>query len=354
MNIDTTSLCPTCYRTVPARIYHDPQVMLKKNCHDHGECIAVVEPDPEFYRLLQQYPRVSLYNHLILDVTSRCPLSCPHCYYPVNNRAPDPTIDQLVKDAACVNLDLILGGAEPTTRKDLPELIKEFRALNRSVSVITNGLRLTDPKYVATLANAGLVRVENAVLETAISLHTPAYNGASIYETKLRALETITSLGLRIGEIMFTVTSAAEAVSLLPVIRQWQPHVNRFRIRGPHKTWNTHECEPPVFASDFYNTFRTQSNTDGCVFRILDGWDNNLYHTVIQYDQAVIRLIACPSAENVLLPELLGYGPFYRAQTGELTNFIHALLINQGLQKGYMHGIPIWEEGEYPETTPDE
>ena len=49
--------------------------------------------------------------------------------------------------------EIYITGGEPTLRNDLPEIIKfaqQFNAL-RSISIITNGVRLADKKYLRNL-----------------------------------------------------------------------------------------------------------------------------------------------------------------------------------------------------------
>ena len=47
-------------------------------------------------------------------------------------------------------------GAEPTMRKDLPELITRIKQVPHRMTLLTNGLRLARLNYVQTLKNAGL------------------------------------------------------------------------------------------------------------------------------------------------------------------------------------------------------
>jgi sulfatase maturation enzyme AslB (radical SAM superfamily) len=338
----TASLCAQCFRTIPAGLVNDnDQIWMIKTCPRCGEQAALVEPDIAFFYRIAREPRKSVYNHLVLDVSERCNLKCPECYYPVQRGHIDPerTISDIVSEAQCVDIpEVILGGAEPTMRKDLPDLIAALREIGKRVNVITNGMRFADKKYVQELADYGLAR-DGIVFEAAISLHTPSYNGELAYDHKVAGLRNIIDLGYRIGEIMFNVHDPQQVLEVLHEIDNWKPYTNRFRIRGPHYTWVQPGQGKPIFVSELLNAMYDAAGRGvrDCA-QIESGWDNNLYHTMVKVNGTTVRLISCPDERNVILPELLGYGPFYRARNGELTNFIHALLINKGIERGWLHG----------------
>ncbi len=62
----------------------------------------------------------------------------------------------LDKAAAAGIPHVLLTGGEPTLRPDLPELVTHIEKLEMVCGVITDGMRLTDPKYLHALLEAGL------------------------------------------------------------------------------------------------------------------------------------------------------------------------------------------------------
>jgi uncharacterized radical SAM superfamily Fe-S cluster-containing enzyme len=101
----------------------------------------------------------------VLEVTRRCNLACPICFAESSPEAleADPSaeeVGELLRDVfrrqGAVNIQL--SGGEPTTRDDLPELVRSAREIGFTfVQVNTNGIRLAaEPGYAESLREAGL------------------------------------------------------------------------------------------------------------------------------------------------------------------------------------------------------
>ena len=107
-----------------------------------------------YYELL---PKNNHFTDVVIDVTHRCNMMCKNCYIP-NREIPDMDadlmIDALSRFPKKVTVRII--GAEPTMRKDLPELITRIRKTQHRVTLLTNGLKLAREPYVEQLRNAGL------------------------------------------------------------------------------------------------------------------------------------------------------------------------------------------------------
>lgn len=155
--VETFSICEHCYRHVPAvRFERDGAIWLGKKCKWHGESEYLVEPNASFY-INYVHPKPSNITYCI-DVTNRCNLNCPHCYQIPDNISKDPSIDyilNMVKSWPDDGYNVALMGAEPTTRKDLPELCKSIQSLPgkpRSIMILTNGVYLSDYEYAKQFA----------------------------------------------------------------------------------------------------------------------------------------------------------------------------------------------------------
>lgn len=117
--------------------------------------------DPERPSTVRSFPpERNPFETLAADVTHRCNMSCANCYLP-NRDIPDMDIGRLEACLAAlprrVNLRLI--GAEPTMRRDLPEIVSMVRRLGHRPVLLTNGLRLARESYARTLRDAGLRHV---------------------------------------------------------------------------------------------------------------------------------------------------------------------------------------------------
>ena len=102
-------------------------------------------------------PEDNTFPEVVADITHRCNMTCRNCYIP-NRDVPDMDIDRLID---CVSrfpkrIMIRLIGAEPTMRKDLPDIIRRIRAAGHRVVVLSNGLRLARKSYAQELRDAGL------------------------------------------------------------------------------------------------------------------------------------------------------------------------------------------------------
>jgi len=97
-------------------------------------------------------PSQNHFSDVMVDVTHRCNMTCKNCYIP-NRDIPDMDVDRLIETIAQFPKRTMIRivGAEPTVRKDLPDLIRRVRETGHRATLLTNGLRLADNDYVRTL-----------------------------------------------------------------------------------------------------------------------------------------------------------------------------------------------------------
>lgn len=97
------------------------------------------------------------FSTVIVDVTHRCNMECRNCYIP-NRDVPDMDIDWMIR---CIEkfpkrTRVRIVGAEPTTRRDLPEIIRRIRRAGHLPILLSNGLKLGNRNYLKKLKEAGL------------------------------------------------------------------------------------------------------------------------------------------------------------------------------------------------------
>ncbi len=165
-------------------------------------------------------PEENPFETLAADVTHRCNMACANCYLP-NRDVPDMDVGRLEKCLAAlpgrVNLRLI--GAEPTMRRDLPDIISMARRLGHRPVVLTNGLRLARESYARTLRDAGLRHVYISMNGADNDDWYEAIDNMRCAAKKLRAVENAVSRGM----IVNTGTILVRGVNEDAVAR-----VNRF------------------------------------------------------------------------------------------------------------------------------
>ncbi len=153
----TTSVCPYCYRLLPAIIFErDKKIYIRKVCPEHGTIEELYFSSArQYYRFFKfeeegtgVTPHVQLKtpcpfncglcprhkNHTALAnlvVTNRCDLSCWYCFFYAEKMGYvyEPTLEQIrymirqyKKEG--VSMAVQITGGEPTLRPDLPEIIK--------------------------------------------------------------------------------------------------------------------------------------------------------------------------------------------------------------------------------------
>jgi len=102
-------------------------------------------------------PENNIFHSVIADVTHRCNMECANCYIP-NRNIPDMDIDKLRE---CISkfpkrTEVRLIGAEPTVRKDLPNIIRMIREIGHRPMLNTNGLKIANEHYIRKLIDSGL------------------------------------------------------------------------------------------------------------------------------------------------------------------------------------------------------
>ena len=105
-------------------------------------------------------PEENHFDDVVIDVTHRCNMQCKNCYIP-NREIPDMDADRMIEAISKFpkKTTIRIIGAEPTMRKDLPELITRIKQVPHRMALLTNGLSLARLNYVQTLKNAGLRNV---------------------------------------------------------------------------------------------------------------------------------------------------------------------------------------------------
>ena len=228
---ETTALDPETRRPCPARVLEeDGRIFLEKDLGSGKVQRVLVEPDADFYK--RYADPVMTGKHVIMNhffyVTSRCNLKCPVCYEG-NQALEEPTLDDLRRVLPTLHrARILLCGAEPTCREDLPELIRAINEQNTAV-LMTNGIRLADPEYVRRLREAGLGYVILAIngLDDEVFRRT---NGRPLLDVKLKALENLGREHI-VAHLSATITRGINEDQVGPLISLARRAENVFQIR---------------------------------------------------------------------------------------------------------------------------
>lgn len=225
----TTGLCPTCKRSLPAALWEvEGRIELRKACPDHGESGAVVAEDAAWYHATlamaaratppaearapsqgcpfdcgpcsQHQQRLFL---PIVPITSACNLDCPICYTHNRNdgawHLSEAELDSLLghlRRAAPDRRIINLTGGEPTSHPDFLRIVERCaREGIHRITISTHGLRfLREPELLPRLAAVGarVILSFDSFEDTA----NKALLGGTFTAGKLRVLDLLEEHGI--------------------------------------------------------------------------------------------------------------------------------------------------------------
>jgi organic radical activating enzyme len=324
---ETVSICHHCHYHIPAYTYCvNDQLWLVKHCKTHGASHHMIERDYNFYAGLVNSDdplEARMHMQIITEVTDRCNIDCPHCYHIPDNNTQDTPIDQLVDKykswKSHGNFILVLAGAEPTTRKDFPELVKAIKhhMPGQVVVVLTNGIRFSDKELLQASIDAGLDSI-------CVGLNHPSYiNNPTIRKKQVLGINQAFELGMPVETISYTMSSVQELHDILHEILTAQWPARFFRIRYGSDIGRYPDQER-LYLSDTYKLVKEWCKSNDKKFSDLPG-DNNLYHTMVSVDGTPIRLIQWCDETDINMEQLI-CGPYADFSSNGITNFLHSVI----------------------------
>ncbi|WP_158914718.1 radical SAM protein [Caulobacter sp. S45] len=228
----TTSLCETCYRTVPAKIIgEDGCVFYLKRCREHGVQKTLISDDVAYWksqrdwvkpgdRPLQVQTRTEhgcpwdcglCADHeqhsclAIIEINEACNLACPVCFADSSPRVEtertlaevEHMLDALVASEGLPDLVQFSGG-EPTLHPDLFAILDAAkRRPIRHLMINTNGLRIArEPGFADRLADympgfEVYLQFDSLKREALMDLR-----GADLTRVRIEALEALERAGV--------------------------------------------------------------------------------------------------------------------------------------------------------------
>jgi len=299
----TVGMCKDCYRHVPAEvIIKDGKAILKKVCQIHGVQEAILDGDGDFYQL-QNYNKRKPSSYW-LDITNRCNLACPHCYQMPDNQSKDPSIDSLINQVigwGDDGLPVSLVGAEPTTRKDLFELVETINALptkTRDIMIVTNGVNLSKYEYAKMFQG-----IEN--LKWTFGLNHPDYNSRTIREQQNKGIENCVKLGLKIKNFTYTLGEIEQLEYALEEMHEFKNRgiCDNTRIQLGVDIGRTPEDEhQEMYLSDLVK--ETYALCERKNWKITEREDlSNRTHYAVDIDGITVRLIKWCDVQTINLEE---------------------------------------------------
>ena len=212
----TRSPCPECKKVLAAEVViFEGKVRMRKKCPSHGEFDLVMSNYPNFFKRVAalgdappdvpdfstNYNDFGKLRGVCLDITQRCNLQCSNCFSQANQEMkPDFSSQEIgrVMDKIEGRPPVVfLQGGEPTLHSELPDIIRDLVRRGCVPKLVTNGLELTDIKYVKTLKKAGLDWIFFQ-FDGFDDLTYKAFRGWPMTKAKMKALNNVTYLGFSV------------------------------------------------------------------------------------------------------------------------------------------------------------
>jgi organic radical activating enzyme len=285
---------------VPAVLFErDNSIWLSKKCKWHGGSEYLVEPNAEFYiNYTHPTPGNTTY---CLDITNRCNLNCPHCYQIPDNTSKDPSIDhilEIVKSWDNDGYNVALMGAEPTVRKDLPELCSAIQALPglpRSIMILTNAVYLSDYDYAKQFAD-----MKN-VLWT-VGLNHPDYQGHTVRKKQIEGIENCLKLGMKIKNVSYTLETVSQLEYCLEEIQQFGTRIcDQYRVRVGTDI-GRHPGEEKIYLSQLIQMVKDICDKNGWEYKYDHRYGIKV-HYPLRINGILVKIIQWPDVRTIDLEE---------------------------------------------------
>lgn len=201
----TKSVCPTCLILLDAVVIErEGSIFLSKSCPQHGITEVRVSKNASFYKRLEKFYFTVMkgkngIREYELWLTLKCNMDCPICAVRETRSGIKALelscseIENFIKK--CEIPFFILSGGEPTCREDLDKIIKILKKYHKTVTINTNGLKLTDIDYLNKLKNSGLDRV-NLQFDGFSRDAYKTFRGADFLDIKLKVLANLKALNI--------------------------------------------------------------------------------------------------------------------------------------------------------------
>jgi hypothetical protein len=343
--IRTLSLCNTCYKKVPARIYEENgMAVMEKECDIHGTTKAVCERSWLHWSTFYERGTLGNNNNIIVHMSDTCNMNCPWCYYPVG-KGKDQILGAEYLDAVLgqyrPDYNLLLSGGEPTVAKNYLDYNMHTFARGWKPTTITNMVRLGDKEFFKKTLNKAWVDPDGTY-RFAMSMQHPKNYSKEHLMAKFEALANIEEHNLKAMCVMFSVSSLDE----LPWIKEFYDETRHLygmmRIRTLFHSWEN-AGEKDLYLSDLYQAFQeTFSDYTPVINRDLEL--SNAYCLYMKTKEArYLSLSSGPTINNIDY-HLCSRPVMMLARDHKCYPVPIAQIINEGIDRGWKDGFKL--EGE--------
>lgn len=339
----TLSLCPTCYKKIPARIaMQDGEVVMNKSCDIHGPFSSVVEKDIQHFSNFYQFGTLGNNNTIIIHIHNQCNMKCSWCYYPMDKeKMHDFDYYNSLLRYPYGKFNLLFSGGEPTERPDYFDFTKKAFINGWNTASITNMINIGDPAFFKDTMNP--MFVQDGVYKFAMSMMHPKNYSEDILKKKMNALENIEKADLQAMCVMFSIQSLDELDYIRDFYDKTKHLYTMLRIRTMFRNWKNKNDNNQIYLSELHKAFLDKFG-DLIPVQSQMVEKSNIYCLYMQMDEGInVSLSSAPTVENVDY-HLTLRPVFMLALDNKCYPVPLAQIINEGIDSGWHNGYQIREE----------
>jgi len=311
----TTSMCPECYKAIPAVIDLSDKVYIYKKCDEHGEFRGIVESSAQWYLTCKRLGCTNIYDGYLIDVTGKCNIKCKYCYHERDGKHIDSNI---IIEEALTHKELapfVLVGGEPTLHPELTRICEKLSNAGE-VIILTNGIMDEDllDSLMPYINHDGTIGI-------GLSFHKES-NGADLEFIRLCRIKK-----LKIGTALWVIDDLDQIPEVIDTFKKNSDVICNMRIKAASNLGVEDKADNKIFVSDMLKFLGSIGNV-----RLNLESNNKLSFADTTFDGLHTMLVSWYDVWNVDLNDI-NCPPWYRAKDGNLYNFVTAALINEGYHK---------------------
>lgn len=310
----TESICPVCYKKIPAELTVGTHVWMIKECPEHGRFSAMVERDPRWYFLCKELGCKEFYGGYLINITGECNLRCKHCYDEKKGGYRD--VDSILYEAKYHGdkTPFILTGGEPTLH---PRIIEAVNNMPGKTWMLTNGIKLADKEFFNKIIKTELF--DNGTLNIGLSFHKES-NGKDF-----ECINNFRKAGLKIDTALLVISDVSEIGKALNIFSENRDVINNFKIKAASNLWSSNNATHKIFVSDMMAEVVKHGETE-----IDKEYKNKLSYASLVHRGMKLKLVSWYDKENVDLKDI-DCAPYMMANDGTVNNLLTTILINEGI-----------------------
>jgi len=198
--------------------------------------------EESFKSFLEKIRHYEIPFNTVFEVTSRCNLSCIHCYQKqVNNELSFPEISSILhqlKEAGC--LKITFTGGEPTLRPDFMDIYCNAHEKDFAITLYTNGTLLTDD-HIRLLAEKRPLAVECSLHGATAHTHDGITQKTGSFDSTVLNLRRLKEAGVTVLSKTVVMTVNFPELDLMTSLTEkldipLQKTFRLFATSDPHKS----------------------------------------------------------------------------------------------------------------------